>query len=324
MSDNHTTTMITQLRVLLQLTNTEAQIAQARQAQARTQAVRHELEQNAANAQNRSRLIADALRELGGVPDVISPALGRLAAIVKTVVEQGEPLDGALLEDLSLEHQLFDRARYLKVLATRAENGKVRRLAERLETAHAATIEWLSTVLAEEALGGPTALRATPLQIVASTATRIVNSPVRWSAGQVNRAYATVSQTRTRAEEVADDLAERATQVKEATRDTLAASRNAGLQQAERSAREDGADDTADAVHEARVLTGSLEVAELPVRRYDELSVADAVAAVKKLDTPDDLRAVLGYEENHKNRQGVVSATQAQLAGIAKQAAGIS
>ncbi len=43
MSNIDTSKLITQLRTLLQLTHTEAQIAQARQAQARTEAVRREL-----------------------------------------------------------------------------------------------------------------------------------------------------------------------------------------------------------------------------------------------------------------------------------------
>ncbi len=324
MSDHDTSKMIVQLRALLQLTNTETQIAEARQAQARTDAVRRELAQNARNATTRSRVIANTLSDLGGVPDVVSPALGRLTALVKTVLEQAEPLDGALLEDLALEHQLFDRARYLKVLATAADNTAVRQLAERLETAHAVTIEWLSVVLAEEALGGPTALRPTPLQAVAGTATRIVASPARWSAGGVNRAVATVRQSRGKAEEVAEDVAEKATQAKDIVSESLTAGRDAGLKQAESVARRDGAEDTARAALKARVRVGSLDSRELPIRNYDKLSIGDAVAAVKKLTKPEDVRAVIGYEENTRDRKGVASAAQARLAGIAKQTAGIS
>jgi hypothetical protein len=75
--------LITQLRTLHQLTNTEAQIAQTRQAQARDEAVREELATNAANAHERAQLIAAALRDLGGVPDVVTPALGRATALAK-------------------------------------------------------------------------------------------------------------------------------------------------------------------------------------------------------------------------------------------------
>ncbi len=324
MSNQDTSKLVTQLRTLLQLTQTEAQIAQARQAQARTDAVRRELAQNEKNARARSTQIANSLRDLGGVPDVVSPLIGRLTALVKTVIEQGEPLEGALLEDLALERQLFDRARYLKVLATTADNAKVGRLAERLETAHEATVEWLSTVLAEEALGGPTALRATPFQAVASTATRIVIAPARWSADGVNRAVATVKQGRSRAEEAADEVADKATQLKDATKKTIAAGGKAGLAQAEKVARRDGATDTAEGVHEVRVATGSVDSSELPIKNYDNLSISDAVTAVKKLNRPEDLRTIISYEEATKNRTGVVSATQTRLAGIAKEVAGIS
>ncbi len=323
MANPDTNKLITQLRTLLQLTETEAQIAQARQAQARTDAVRRELAQNEKNARTRSTQISNTLRELGGVPNVVSPVLGRLAALVKAVVEQAEPLDGALLDDLSLERQLFDRARYLKVLATTADNAKIRRLAERLESAHEATVEWLSTVLAEEALGGPTALRPTPLQAAAGTATRIVIAPARWSADGVNRAVATVKQRRDQAEDAAEEATEKATQLKDATKQTLTAAGKAGLAQAEKSARQGGADDTAEAVHEVRVATGSVDSSELPIKNYDTLSVSDAVSAVTKLDRPEDLRTIIAYEEATKNRTGVVSATQARLAGIARDVAGL-
>ena len=84
MIDTTTQKLITQLRTLQQLTNTEAQIAQTRQVQARDEAVRDELATNAANAHDRAQLIAAALRDLGGVPDVVTPALGRATALAKT------------------------------------------------------------------------------------------------------------------------------------------------------------------------------------------------------------------------------------------------
>ena len=96
MTDITTAKLITQLRTLQALTNTEAQIAQTRQVQARDQAVRDELATNAANAHDRAQLIAAALRDLGGVPDVVTPALGRETALSKTVIEQGQPIAGAV------------------------------------------------------------------------------------------------------------------------------------------------------------------------------------------------------------------------------------
>src|ERR671938_165783 len=153
------TKIINQLRALVLLSQTEEQIARTRVGQARTDAVRRELNQNADHAAERTRAITEELRALGGVPDAVTPAIGRLSAVLKATFEQAEPLEEALLQDLQLEHQLLDRATYLKVLAEKSELPKVRQLAERLITAHEATVEWLTVVLAEEALGGPAALR---------------------------------------------------------------------------------------------------------------------------------------------------------------------
>ena len=80
MTDTTTTKIQEQLRALLQLTQTEAQLAQVRVGQARTDAVRRELTQNGRNAEERARRIADALREVGGYPDVVTPVVGRVTA----------------------------------------------------------------------------------------------------------------------------------------------------------------------------------------------------------------------------------------------------
>ena len=61
---------------MLQLTQTEAQIARVRLAQARTDEVRDELTLNADNAERRSGLIEEQLRRIGGVPDVVTPFVG--------------------------------------------------------------------------------------------------------------------------------------------------------------------------------------------------------------------------------------------------------
>src|ERR687894_2995589 len=190
MTDN--AKIINQLRALVLLTQTEEQVARTRVSQARTEAVRRELTQNADNAAERTRVITDQLRALGGVPDVVTPAVGRLSAVLKAGFEQAEPLEEALLQDLSLEHQLLDRATYVKVLAEQAELPKVRQLAERLVTAHKATVEWLTVVLAEEAMGGPAALVATPVQKVAGGVAKAVNAPVRFWTSTVNNAVDTV------------------------------------------------------------------------------------------------------------------------------------
>lgn len=102
-----TSTLVAQLRGLLDLTHTEIQVAETRVVQARTEAVRTELQQNADNARIRAEAIEKAIRDLGGFPDVIGPFLGRAAAAVKALTEQAEPFDEALLGDLALEGQLL-------------------------------------------------------------------------------------------------------------------------------------------------------------------------------------------------------------------------
>ncbi|MHA6795538.1 ferritin-like domain-containing protein [Pseudonocardia bannensis] len=320
----NTATLIAQLRALGHLTQAEAQIARVRVAQARTDAVRGELQQNSRNADERADAIGRQLRDLGAVPDVVSPVLGRAGALVKSTVEQAQPVDEALLSDLALEHQLLDRARYLGVLADAAGEAGVRKLAERLVTAHTATVDWLTTVLAEEALGGPTALRPTPLQRVAGGVTRAVNLPARVAVESVNRALHTVNQTGQEARDKVGEYASRVLRLGSGTREVLFAGRDAALQRAESVARRDGARDTASAVHETRRGLGGLTAGELPIRGYAALSAQDVIARIKKLERTDDINAVLRYEETHKNRSGVVSAAQTRHAALAKEAVGVN
>jgi bacterioferritin (cytochrome b1) len=318
------TTIIRQLRALLLLTQTEEQIARVRIGQARTDAVRRELTQNADHAAERTEAITKELRRLGGVPDVVTPALGRLNAFVKSTFEQAEPLDEALLQDLALEHQLLDRATYLKVLADKAGETKVRQLAEKLIAAHEATVEWLTVVLAEEALGGPVALEATPLQKVAGGVARTVNAPVRFWANTVNTAVDTVKQAGEETSDRFSAVTDRAAALSEAVRETLSAGRGASLRRSEQIARREGNKDAAKAAKAAREELGDVSADELPIKNYDSLSVADAVKAVKQLKTPHDINVVIRYEETHKDRSNVASAAQTQLAAIAKEAVGVT
>src|SRR5919202_5379344 len=232
--------ILNQLRALVLLTQTEEQIARTRTAQARTDAVRRELSQNADHAAERTRAITDQLRALGGVPDVVTPAIGRLSAVLKATFEQAAPLEEALLTDLQLEHQLLDRATYVKVLAETAELPKVRHLAERLITAHKATVEWLTVVLAEEALGASAALQPTPVQRVAGGVANASLAPYRFVANRLNEAVDTVAQRREQAEERLSEVADRARQFSGAVRETLTVGRAATLRRAERIARRQG------------------------------------------------------------------------------------
>jgi bacterioferritin (cytochrome b1) len=318
-----TTKIQNQLRALVLLTQTEEQVARTRISQARTDAVRRELTQNADNAAARALEITEQLRAVGGVPDVVTPALGRLSAILKATFEQAAPLEEALLSDLQLEHQLLDRATYLKVLADQAGQTTVRQLAEKLITAHEATVEWLTVVLAEEAMGGPAALVATPVQKVAGGVARAVNAPVRFWANTVNNAVDTVKHAGEETSERFTAVTERASALTEAVRETLSAGRGASLRKAEQVADREGNKTAAKTAKAARVELGDVSAAELPIKNYDDLTVADAIKAIKGLKTPKDLHVVIHYEEAHKNRSSVVSATQTQLADLAKEAVGV-
>src|SRR3954464_15678778 len=315
--------ILNQLRALVLLTQTEEQIARTRISQVRTDAVRRELNQNADHAAERTQAITEQLRALGGVPDVVTPAIGRLSAVLKATFEQAEPLEEALLQDLQLEHQLLDRATYLKVLAEKAELPKVRQLAERLITAHEATVEWLTVVLAEEALGGPAALQPTPLQRVAGGAANVAIAPYRFWANRVNETFDTVAQRRDQAGERLGKVTGKAGSLASAVRETLAAGRSASVRRAEGIARREGNRDAAEAAKAAREELGDVSADELPIKGYDSLNTQDAVKAVKQLKTPHDINVIIRYEETHKNRSHIASAAQTQLAALAKEAVGV-
>ena len=104
----------------------------------------------------------------------------------------------------------------------------------------------------------------------------------------------------------------------------LAASRNAALEAAERVTRNEGARQTANALHAARASVGVLAADELPIANYDELNVNEAVAEIKDLANPSDVRTIIAYEEANKNRQRVVSAAQTRVAAIAQEVVGIN
>ena len=318
--ESTTATLIAQLRTVLDLTHTEIQVAETRIAQARTDAVRRELTQNAEHGRTRAIAIEQAIRDLGGFPDVIGPFLGRAAAAVKALTEQAEPFDEALLGDLALEGQLLDRARYVKALAVSAKNSDVEDLATRLITAHTATVEWLTTVLAEDALGGPAALRRPPLQSAPGLAVKFANLPFTWSTRGAERVAEAVRSVRP----AFADLVERGSRSTEVVTKTLTGARDSALDAAERITRQEGADDAADAIHSVRGNTGILDAAELPIPDYDDLNVNEAANAAKELTDAADIRAIVAYEEAHKNRQRVVSAAQTRLAAIAQEVVGIS
>ena len=236
-----TTTIHQQLRAILALTNVEIQTAEIRQGQARTDAIRTELAGNADKGRARAEAIERALRDRDGLVDVVRPVIGRVGAAIKSIAEQAQPLDEALLADLALEQQLAGRAMYLKALATGQKDTELVTLADRLIDAHNETIEWITTVLAEEALGGPTALRRSPTQWASGIAARALSYPAILTSRSIDRAAdalrktpAAVSGVRDRVGKAVDDVADTATRAGEsvvsageATARTVAAGRDA-------------------------------------------------------------------------------------------------
>jgi hypothetical protein len=199
----------------------------------------------------------------------------------------------------------------------------VRQLAEKLVGAHEATVEWLTVVLAEEALGGPAALVATPVQKVAGGVARAVNAPVRFWANTVNNAVDTVKHAGEETSDRFSAVTDRAAQLTDAVRESLTAGRSASLRRAEQIARREGNQDAAKAARSAREELGDVSADELPIKNFDQLAVGDAVKAIKGLKESHDIRVIISYEETHKSRSNVVSAAQTQLASLAKEAVGV-
>jgi bacterioferritin (cytochrome b1) len=382
-----TAILITQLRVLAHLTRTEAQVARLRVAQATGDDVRDELRRNAADADARAARIDGALRDLGALPDLVTPALGRVAALARGALEQAQPLDEAVLGDLTLEHQLRDRARYVVALAEAADLPAVRALADHLVAAHSETVEWLDRLLADLGAGRPAALGASPLQRVAAQVARTANAPGRVAldevGGAVSRTIGTVGQAGGKARAVVgtavnagqealtagrdtaaqavsagqgaltagrDTAAQAAGTVVTAGQSTLVAGRDAAAQVAGHLTRrvtgtgqdtgqdtaEDTAPDTApgtapdtapdtaedtapDASEQAADPAGPAagagadpapDAADLPVPGFAELPAHSAVAALRSLDRPADVAAVLAFELAHDNRPAVVAAAR--------------
>ena len=187
--------LVTELQNLLRLTAFEQTIATVRRTQARTAALEQELTANVQKARERSGLLVQAIRDAGGVPDVVGSALGKVGAFTTAQLNQVQTLQGALLGDLTLEHQLRERARYARTLAQSLGATSVLPVLDRLETAHTATIDWLEARLTEVGRTGTSLLRATPLQAVVGTARRLAFVPLTIAAGTVNQVSALLSRS---------------------------------------------------------------------------------------------------------------------------------
>lgn len=316
------TGLIAQLNVLLRLTAHEAATARARVTQATTDATRRELAQNAANGDKRADAIRQAVRDLGGAPDVVGMALGRAAAAAKLPLEQAMPITEALLADLALEHQLFDRARLVKVLAADADAPDLVALAERLESAHGDTIQWLFTVLSETAIGGPAALAPTGLQVAAATARSAATFAGSSAAAGVNKAVETASSVSGRLQDTATQTVtsrvERLAGLAGGAKSIFRVGRDATLAETEKQVTRELGKDKASAVHHAREQLGAVSAAELPIKGYDGLTAQEVTGKLTRMTSADDVQVVLAYEKAHKHRAGVVAVGTKRISQIAK------
>lgn len=312
-------TLLSELAVLLRLTRTEAQVARVRISQARDEETRRELADNAKQADARAVRIQGTIRRLGGAPDIFADAVGRVTALTKATIEQGQPFSEGLLGDLALEHQLRDRAVFVRVLAEAQDESRVVTLMRKIEEAHAETIDWIVVRLAEVAQGGPSVLTPTPAQAVVGTFTRLALLPTRSSVALVNRTVNLLQRGRDTAEQTVEQAVETTrTAVKKnakATSEIVAAGRDAALARAEEVA---PSDDVRKAAHEAREDLGTIDASDLPVESFDSLSGADAVKAVKFLEDAEDVRVVLSYEQAHKDRKGVSTAAEKRITELAE------
>jgi bacterioferritin (cytochrome b1) len=313
-----TNELIGELNALIRLTESEAAIARSRIAQARDDRTRQELESNANEAGRRRDRLVEAVRSLGGAPDLLGGAVGRIGTFARTqTLDQAMTVTQGLMADLMLEHQLRDRAQFARVLAETLEETPVVQLLTRIEEAHTETIEWIQTRLAEVAVGGPAAIRPTPLQAVAGVGQRVAMLPSRAVMTGVNRAVLVAAGVQGA---VAERLG-RTRDLAEAAGEGVTAGRNEFLRTSEDQARDQGARRTAQALHRVRAESGALSEEELPIRSYDGLSVAQAKQRITRLGDAAEVRAVLAYEAANKNRKGVVEVAEQRIEHLAEAAA---
>jgi hypothetical protein len=299
-------------------------IAETRRAQAATQDVEEELSANADKSRERSQLLVAAIRDLGGIPDVVGAGAGRLAASVKSTVEQGQDLVEALFGDLALENELLARARFAHMIAEHLDETRTLRVLDRLEVAHTATVQWLMTRLGEVAVDAPPSLRPTPLQTIAGISRRIYLLPAAQSARIANRGLETSTRLRRRAGDAVSTNVERSRDLIDAAGEVITAGRDAALKRTEEEAADRGATRTARNVNRTRRDLGAIDGDELPIRGYDSMAAKTAIARIEKLRDVDDLRTVLAYETANKARKGVTDALEGRLEGLVAQVAAAS
>lgn len=305
--------LVAQLNGLLRLTQTETMIAEVRRAQAATPEVEQELSANADKCRERSQLLTAALRDLGGVPDVVGAGVGRLAATVKSTVEQGQDLVEALFGDLALENELLARTRYARMIADYLDETRTLKVLDRLEVAHTATVQWIMTRLGEVAVDAPPSLRPTPMQTIAGIGRRIYLLPSAQTARLDNSGLETSTRLRRRAGDTASTAVERSRDLIDAAGEVITAGRDAALKRTEEEANERGATRAAGNVNRTRRSLGAVDGDELPIRKYDSLTATSVIGQISRLRDVDDLRTVLAYESANKARKGVTNAIEGRI-----------
>jgi len=306
--------LLSELQDLLRMTAFEQTIANVRRLQARSTPIAKELAANAEKSAERRALLGDAVRQVGGVPDVVGAGLSKAGAFLQTQMNQVQTLQGALLGDLALEHSLRERARYARTLAQSLGYAQVVPVLDRLETAHTATIEWLETRLEEVGRTGTSALRATPPQVAVTAVRRLAGAPFGLLAATVNRASSLLMSSTTSLQDVAADAASRVTETAGQAVDTAQEMAGQAV---------DSAQDAAGTVAEAASsapdvidLTGT-DGTHLPFAAYDKLSGDSVMRHAKDTEDVDELRAILAFEQAHKARKGVVQAVTERLGELA-------
>jgi bacterioferritin (cytochrome b1) len=306
--------LVSELQQLLRMTAFEQTIARVRRVQAASTDIAEELTANAEKSGERLALLSGAVKQVGGVPDVVGPLLGKAGAFVTTQLNQVQTLQGALLGDLALEHQLRERARYARTLAESLGYAQLVPVLDRLEVAHTATIEWLETRVTEVAKTGSSALKATPVQAAVSVARRVLATPLDVAAQGVNRASGLLQRFGGKGGEVTHAYADAAADAASTVRDKATEAAPDAYPS------EGSVEPAVDEFGAVGSLTDNTGVepdgVRPPFSGYDKLGGDRVIAHVSESTDLPDLQVLLAYEEAHKNRKGVVQAVETRLAEL--------
>ena len=165
---------------------------------------------------------------------------------------------------------------------------QARRVLERLERAHTETIEWLLVRLGEVAVGGPPALRPSPVQMAVGAGQRLSVMPVMGTAQVVNRSLDAAGRLRRQLGDTISTNVDRTRQLIDAAGEIWTAGRDASLERTEEIAERRGDRGAACRVRQTRRDLGALDASELPIRNYDSLTVDAAVGRIERLREADD------------------------------------